>query len=347
MAKQRIEKLKENQRQVLNDTTIPDDDRLLLSSELREKINTLRQTLHDSTRDRTHLKIRIESESPTSGLWAKSGKEKNARDAITELQTLDSPPDNPQYINRSSDMAGLAWNYYENLQQKDLHPSDTRQEAIDNVLSKINISLPEDEKEKLDQKISLEEVISTLKDLPNGKATGLDGLPYEFWKWLGPIPIKRDNADPSNINECLHTVFLDIQCHGVSPNTKFTEGWICPLYKKKDRRDIANYRPITLLNSDYKLLTKILALRLASSAPHIIHENQAGFIPGRVITDQIRLTQMILHYAEATEENGVIVALDQEKAYDKIAHDYLWLTLDKYGLPPSFVNTHQQTSPFV
>ena len=47
---------------------------------------------------------------------------------------------------------------------------------------------------------------------------------------------------------------------------------------------------------------------------------------------------MILHYAKTTEENGVIVALNQEKAYDKIAHDYLWLTLDKYELPPSFVN---------
>ena len=339
MAKQRIEKLKENLRQVLNDTTIPDDDRLLLSCELRECINTVRQSIHDSTRDRSHLKIRIESESPTSGLWARSGKESKTRDVITELQTLDSPPDNPQYINRSRDMADLARNYYENLQQKDLSPPDARNEAIENILSKINISLPEDERERLDQKISLEEVCSTLKDLPNGKATGLDGLPYEFWKWLGPTPIKRVDGDPSNFNECLHTVFLDIQRYGIAPGTNFTEGWICPLYKKKDRRDIANYRPITLLNSDYKLFTKILALRLASSAPHIIHENQASFIPGRVITDQIRLTQMILHYAEATEENGVIVALDQEKAYDKIAHDYLWLTLEKYGLPPSFINT--------
>ena len=339
MAKQRIEKLKENLRQVLNDTTIPDDDRLLLSCELRERINTVRQSIHDSTRDRSHLKIRIESESPTSGLWARSGKESKTRDVITELQTLDSPPDNPQYINRSRDMADLAQNYYENLQQKDLSPPDARNEAIENILSKINISLPEDERERLDQKISLEEVCSTLKDLPNGKATGLDGLPYEFWKWLGPTPIKRVDGDPSNFNECLHTVFLDIQRYGIAPGTNFTEGWICPLYKKKDRRDIANYCPITLLNSDYKLFTKILALRLASSAPHIIHENQAGFIPGRVITDQICLTQMILHYAEATEENGIIVALDQEKAYDKIAHDYLWLTLEKYGLPPSFINT--------
>jgi len=236
-------------------------------------------------------------------------------------------------------MAELARNYYENLQQKDLHPPDTRQDAINNVLSFVSVNLPEEEKEKLDQLISLEEITSTLNDLPNGKAAGLDGLPYEFWKWLGPIPLERNAGDPSNITECLHTVFLDIQCHGVAPDTRFTEGWICPLYKKKDRRDIANYHPITLLNSDYKLLTKILALRLASSAPHIVHENQAGFIPGRVITNQIRLTQMILHYAEATEENGVIVALDQEKAYDKIAHDYLWLTLEKYGLPTSFINT--------
>jgi len=158
MARLRIERLKEDQCQILNDTTIPDDARLLLSSELREKINTLRKTLHDSTRDCTHLKIRIESESPTSGLWAKSGKEKKARDAITELQTLDSPPDAPRYVNRSCDMAELARNYYENLQQKDLHPPDTRQDAINNVLSFVSVNLPEEEKEKLDQLISLEEI---------------------------------------------------------------------------------------------------------------------------------------------------------------------------------------------
>ena len=85
MARLWIDKLKESQWQVLNDTTIPDDDKLLLSCELQEKINTLHQTFHDSMCDHTHLKIRIESESPTSGLWAMSSKEKKARDAITEL----------------------------------------------------------------------------------------------------------------------------------------------------------------------------------------------------------------------------------------------------------------------
>ena len=93
---------------------------------------------------------------------------------------------------------------------------------------------------------------------------------------------------------------------------------MCPLYKKKDKRQIANYRPITILNSDYKIFTKALAVKLAKTVPKIIHENQAGFIPGRSIFDQVKLTRLVLDYAEAVDENGVIVGLDQEKAYDKI-----------------------------
>src|SRR5258705_13000501 len=71
-------------------------------------------------------------------------------------------------------------------------------------------------------------------------------------------------------------------------DSAFAEGWMCPLYKKKDRREISNYRPITLLNTDYKIYTKTLAIKLAKVAPNIIHPNQAGFMPGRSIFDQVR-----------------------------------------------------------
>ena len=114
---------------------------------------------------------------------------------------------------------------------------------------------------------------------------------------------------------------------------------MCPLYKKKDRRDIANYRLITLLNSDHKIFTKALTVKLAQTVPAIIHESQAGFIPGRSIFDQVKLTKLVVDYAETVEENGAIIALDQEKAYDKITHDYLWKTLAKYNLPASFIAT--------
>jgi hypothetical protein len=98
----------------------------------------------------------------------------------------------------------------------------------------------------------------------------------------------------------------------------FTLGWMCPIYKKKDPTEISNYRPITLLNTDYKILTKIMATQLMKEAQKLVHEDQAGFIPKRLIFNHIRLARAIINYAEIAEEDGAIIALDQEKAYDKI-----------------------------
>ena len=123
----------------------------------------------------------------------------------------------------------------------------------------------------------------------------------------------------------------DIQKYGKLEGSRFAESWMCPLYKKGEKSDIANYRPISLLNTDYKLLTKALTIRLAKVATDLIHPDQAGFVPGRQIRDQVWLTKRVIELAEATERNGVIVALDQEKAYDKVEHDYLWRTLESFG----------------
>jgi len=116
---------------------------------------------------------------------------------------------------------------------------------------------------------------------------------------------------------------------------------MCPLFKKKDPTDICNYRPITLMNTDYKMLTKVLVLQLLNHTSQLVHPDQVGFIPGCSIFDHIRLAKVILNYAEVTEENGAIVVLDQEKAYDKIRHDYLWKTLEAFCLPQPFICTIQ------
>ena len=139
--------------------------------------------------------------------------------------------------------------------------------------------------------------------------------------------------------EALTHLFTDIQINGVNEKSEFASGWLCPLYKKKDPSEISNYRPITLLNTDYKLMTKTLALQLVEPIHKLIHPDQASFIPKRSIFNHIRLANTIINYAEAMEVDGTIVALDQEKAYDKIRHPYLWSTLEAMNVPDEFVKT--------
>ena len=85
---------------------------------------------------------------------------------------------------------------------------------------------------------------------------------------------------------------------------------MCPLFKKNDPTDIRNYRPITVLNTDYKILTKVLTLQLIDHTKDLVHEDQAGFIPRRSIFNHIRLAKAIISYAKIVEEDGAIIALD-------------------------------------
>jgi len=174
-----------------------------------------------------------------------------------------------------------------------------------------------------------------------GSAAGPDGLPYELWHHLHcKFQLDTKAQTPSfNVIGCMRVVLNDIQEHGVDPSTQFTLGWMCPIYKKKEKDQIKNYRPITLLNTDYKLLMKTLSIQLASHIHALIHPDQTRFIPWRTIFDPIRLSQTMCAYADFMEEDGTIVALDQEKAYDKIDHHYLLETLKKFQLPDRFIQT--------
>ncbi|TFY73613.1 hypothetical protein EWM64_g10398, partial [Hericium alpestre] len=174
--------------------------------------------------------------------------------------------------------------------------------------------------------ITKHDVAQALKSSWNGTATSLNGLPYELWKCLEEhhhTTKKTQLKCPSfNVTAALTAVFQDIQTHGLSPGSSFSQGWMCLIYKKNDKSDIANYCPINLFNTDYKLFTKTLTTQLASSIHVMVHDDQT----------------MILFF-EAMEVDGVIIALDQEKAYNKVEHDYLWKTLTTYNLPDWFIVT--------
>ena len=275
-----------------------------------------------------------------SKYWSKLNKGKTPRDLFFALRRPNEGQ--VEYETRSDRMAELARNYHEKLQLDgipDGESEELRQQNIQDALSEVNTHLDEEQATHLGSKVTRPEVVEALRKSAPGKATGVDGIPYEFWTALDAQWRRDEGAE--NSFDCLallSLVYSDVETYGTSPNAGFADGWMCPLYKKKDRREIANYRPITLLNSDYKIYTKILAMRLATVVTDIVHPDQAGFIPGRQISDQTQTCRTMIDYAEATEENGVIVALDQEKAYDKVAHDYLWAALARFGIPDAFID---------
>ena len=97
------------------------------------------------------------------------------------------------------------------------------------------------------------------------------------------------------------------------------------LHKKGERRDLKNWRPISLLSVDYKILTKVLASRLTSVLQIIVHKGQACFVSGRSIRDSCRVLQYTVDYCKATDRGAGLVSLDQEKAFDRVE----WSFLDK------------------
>jgi exonuclease III len=326
--------------------SISQDEKLIQMALLTEKLVRLEVKRHKSNRMNIKARDALLGET-ISKFWTNINKVRSPRTIIPRLQTLDSSEDAPRYVKHSKGMADLAKDYYENL-QLDNYPVDdqAREEAIANVLGRVKVCVSEEDIPSLKARLDELDISEALTLSTNGSSPGLDGITYEVWKTLD-AQFTKDSEDSEEGKEAfdiitmMARIFNDIELHGMVKDTNFSESWMCPLYKKNDKSNIANYRPISLINTDYKLMTKALSIKLAKVAPTIVHPNQAGFIPGRQIYDQIWLSKLIIHLADISETNGALVALDQEKAYDKIKHDYLWRALRAYGIPEEFISTVQ------
>lgn len=315
------------------------EDLIIQLEDIDARIRSLETRKHAAVREALAAKDRVMG-GQTNKYTAKLHEHKKPRDIMFSLQIPGSDP--PKYVDKSETMARLARDYHEALQGEEEAPRGDREhmQSITEVLEAVETELDEDEHRNMERPMTIPELEEALRLSKNGSAPGIDGIPYELWKRLHEIHEmnKKKNNTSFDTLQFLNNAYLDIERNGACDGAHFNEGWMNPIFKKKDQRRIENYRPITLLNTDYKLYTKALALRLSKVVPNLIHESQAGFVPGRSIFNQTELAQLIVEYGDLNETSGAIVALDQEKAYDKINHEYLWATLEAYNLPLRFVN---------
>jgi hypothetical protein len=178
--------------------------------------------------------------------------------------------------------------------------------------------------ELLERPVTLYECRQAIHRLGLAKAAGPDGLPAEFYRSFEELVV-RD----------MYNTFIEAHTQGELPPT-MREGDIVLLYKKGDSRDPRNYRPITLLQVDYKILAKILVARMKKVVNNFVSKEQLGFVPKRLIGEATHLLKLIQAYLEEEGRDGLLLALDWEKAFDRVSWDYYHLALEALDFGPKF-----------
>lgn len=164
-------------------------------------------------------------------------------------------------------------------------------------------------KKECDESLSIDEINWAINNLKRNKSPGNDGLTSEFYQ---KFSIETSKFLLSVYNE---SIIKEELPHSMK------QGLITLIPKpKKDVLLIDNWCGITLLNNDYKILAFIMAKRLKTGLNEIIHESQSGFMPGRHISNNIRLVLDLIDYNELIPDDPLILFLDFQKAFDTVSH---------------------------
>ena len=296
----------------------------LLSDEEKKNLNHLKEIFLSFEKDKSEgYRIRskiphFETEEPNINYYSKMEKintEKNL------LYALYDSNENLILKRGTKNVLKITAEFYRDLYTKQNCDENIQKELLNNV----NKSLSATDKEFCDEAISLIQLENAMKEQPLHKSPGLDGLPVEFYRSMWET-MKHD--------------FYDLVTE-ISKDKDLTfsqkKGAIRIVFKKQDRHNLKYYRPITLLNTDIKIITKVLAVRLRKVLPSLIDLSQTC-LPGRNITKNVHTLQDLIKYANSENISAAILFIDQEKTFDRVSHSFLLKTLKQFNFGPAFIS---------
>lgn len=185
-------------------------------------------------------------------------------------------------------------------------------------------------------RLSLADLTGALASCANGTAPGTDGLPYDvykvLWQHLGEPLLAAANAafDAAPPGASGSEAAAALPC-------SWLEGLITLLYKGKSlpRHLLPSYRPITLLQCDYKVVCKAVSNRLQPALDFLVDALQTAFILGRTIDDNILYHLALLDWVQRTNQPAAMLFLDIEKAYDRVHRMWLHRVVEAMGFGPN------------
>ena len=216
------------------------------------------------------------------------------------------------------------YDFYAKLYTPEATTDDQRQDFLRQQLPQLSPEVGQ----QLMLEIQAEELYKGLAQAPRNKAPGPDGLSYEFYSTF-----------KDELGVLMAKVLSQALKQGAIPRS-FYRSQIILLHKKgKDPADIGNWRPISLANTDSKVLSRLITKRLAPGIAGIIHTDQTGFVPGRHIAETALNVRTILEHANrsAGDSTAALLMLDQQKAYDRVHHGYMERCLRAFGFPEAFI----------
>ena len=216
--------------------------------------------------------------------------------------------------------------FYEDLYSSKL--KNTNDKLLDEYFLNNNLPKLNDELKNLcEQELTIEECGKALKQLDNNKSPGADGLTTNFYKFFWP-----------DIKTLVYDSYLYSEKTGeLSYYQKLGILNIMPK-ENKDIRFLKNWRPISLLTTDYKILTKALAARLQKVLPSLINPDQVGYMKNRFIGQNVRTIFDLIELADIEAIEAYIAQIDFEKAFDSIEWPFLFKTLKSFGFGEKFIN---------
>lgn len=176
-----------------------------------------------------------------------------------------------------------------------------------------------------DSSVTEAQIRAAMRHLPSGKAPGLDGIPVQLYR--------RFAAALLPVLSALYTAIGTLQ----QTPPGFLMGALKPLPKKGDPADPANKRPITLLNTDYRILTRILAHRVGGPFSRVASLELSAFLPGRCIGDGVLMLQLLPALLKLQGSWKVYAMLDFQKAYDTVDRDFLYMVMQCMGAGSALV----------
>ena len=296
------------------------------SGAARDKLSEAQATLHEVR----HQKFQYQ-ETAILSKWSRVGdrctkeffEHHNGRRKPTPITHMLDEDDNPLSTQRSLEEHILK--FYRQLYTSDPQVEENNA-AREECFLYIQQTVTEEKNQELLKPITAEEVKEAMKQLPSGKAPGVDAMPAEFYQELW------DELDQDIVN------FAEEAINLAHIHEELNVSKIALLPKTEDRSRIKNFRPISLLNTLYKVIAKIYANRMKPLLHHWILPSQTGFVPNRCILDNIFLAFEAIDWTLKSNQHLSMLLLDFEKAYDRVSWTFLEKTMEKMGFAETWIH---------